>query len=164
MRRSVLVKVPSFSTKLAAGKITSANWRGLAREDFLQDHELGAAHRIMDVVKVRVARHRIFADDVQRPYLLGRAPHDFHDCQPDLVRERHAPGLLELLLGPSLLTPGRPDRLGQPPMSQAPWTLFCPRSGLTPPPGRRCCRRSMGRLAQLMTLSTPAVCWVIPMA
>jgi hypothetical protein len=26
MRRSVLVKVPSFSTKLAAGKITSANW------------------------------------------------------------------------------------------------------------------------------------------
>ena len=54
--------------------------------------------------------------------------------------------------------------LGSPPMSQAPWTLFWPRSGLTPPPGTPTLPQSMARLQQDLTLSTPVVCWVMPMA
>ena len=49
-------------------------------------------------------------------------------------------------------------------MSQAPWTLFCPRSGLTPVEGLPTWPVSMARLAQDLTLSVPVVCWVMPIA
>ena len=48
-------------------------------------------------------------------------------------------------------------------MSQAPCTLFCPRSGFTPVPGMPMWPHSMARLASDLTLSVPVVCWVIPM-
>ena len=49
-------------------------------------------------------------------------------------------------------------------MSQAPCTLFWPRSGLTPLPGLPILPVSMARSPTAMTLSVPWVCWVIPMA
>ncbi len=48
-------------------------------------------------------------------------------------------------------------------MSQAPCTLFWPRSGFTPPPAIPRWPQSMARLASDLTLSVPVVCWVIPM-
>ena len=47
-------------------------------------------------------------------------------------------------------------------MSHAPWTLFWPRSGLTPADGMPRLPRSICRLAQLVTLSVPQVCSVMP--
>ncbi|OPZ77311.1 MAG: hypothetical protein BWY79_01225 [Actinobacteria bacterium ADurb.Bin444] len=47
---------------------------------------------------------------------------------------------------------------GRQPMSQAPWTLFCPRRGFTPVPGRPSMPHSMARLAVERTLSVPVTC------
>ena len=51
---------------------------------------------------------------------------------------------------------------GSAPMSQAPWTLFCPRSGLSPPPRMPMLPHSIVRFASDLTLSVPQTCWVIP--
>ena len=48
------------------------------------------------------------------------------------------------------------------PMSQAPCTLFWPRSAQMPVPGLPRLPVSIWRLATDLTLSTPVVCWVIP--
>ena len=47
-------------------------------------------------------------------------------------------------------------------MSHAPCTLFWPRSGLTPVPGRPIWPVSSARLATARTCSVPDECWVIP--
>ena len=49
-------------------------------------------------------------------------------------------------------------------MSHAPCTLFCPRSGLTPPPGTPMLPSSICRFARSITLRTPTMCWVMPIA
>ena len=69
MRRSVLVKVPSFSAKLAAGQHHVGVVRRLAVEDLLQDHELGLVEGLAHVVEVRVAGHGVLADDVEAAHL-----------------------------------------------------------------------------------------------
>ena len=47
-------------------------------------------------------------------------------------------------------------------MSPPPWTLFWPRSGLTPEPYRPTCPVSSTRLISASTLSTALWCSVIP--
>ena len=47
-------------------------------------------------------------------------------------------------------------------MSQAPWTLFWPRSGLTPTPSRPMLPVAMARLAMPMTIVEPWLCSVTP--
>ena len=56
--------------------------------------------------------------------------------------------------------PGR--YIGIAPMSEAPWTLFCPRRGLSPVPGRPMFPVSKARLISAKELSLPVVCWEIP--
>jgi hypothetical protein len=53
---------------------------------------------------------------------------------------------------------------GSPPTSHAPWTLFCPRNGLTPVPGRPKLPVSKARFASAWTLSTPCDDCVMPIA
>src|SRR3989304_2623325 len=48
-------------------------------------------------------------------------------------------------------------------MSHPPWTLFCPRSGLTPVEGRPICPVIMARFAIVFTSSVPFARSVIPM-
>ena len=48
-------------------------------------------------------------------------------------------------------------------MSQAPWTLFWPRRGFTPPPSTPTLPVSMARLAMARTVTWPVLCWVMPM-
>ena len=47
-------------------------------------------------------------------------------------------------------------------MSQAPCTLFCPRSGFTPTPGRPMLPVAIARLAIAMTVVDPWLCSVTP--
>ncbi len=47
-------------------------------------------------------------------------------------------------------------------MSQPPWTLFWPRSGLTPLEGLPIWPQSMARFARFCTFSVPQVCSVMP--
>ena len=47
-------------------------------------------------------------------------------------------------------------------MSQEPCTLFWPRSGFTPTPGRPILPVSMARLAMAMTIVEPWLCSVTP--
>ncbi len=56
--------------------------------------------------------------------------------------------------------PGR--RSGIAPMSPPPWTLFWPRSGLSPEPYRPTCPQSSARLMRARTLSTALWCSVMP--
>ncbi|SUB70765.1 Uncharacterised protein [Pluralibacter gergoviae] len=48
-------------------------------------------------------------------------------------------------------------------MSQAPWTLFCPRTGLTPTCGLPRLPVRIARLVSDRTVSTPCQNWVTPM-
>ena len=47
-------------------------------------------------------------------------------------------------------------------MSHDPWTLFCPRSGFTPTPGRPMFPVAIARLAIPITIVEPWLCSVTP--
>ena len=97
MRRSVLVKVPSFSRLGLAGRITSAKRQVSAEEDLLHDKEIELRQRIADIVGVRVDQAHLFAEDIHR---LEAAVVDGVDHQvvieARLRRQRDIPRLLEL--------------------------------------------------------------------
>src|SRR5580658_2844750 len=49
------------------------------------------------------------------------------------------------------------------PASEAPWTLFWPRSGCSPVPGRPTCPVTSAIAIRQRALSVPWTCWEIPM-
>ncbi len=64
-RRSVLVKVPSFSAKVAAGKTTSASLRGFGEENVLNYQEIQVLERLDHVIGIGIGDDRILPDDIQ---------------------------------------------------------------------------------------------------
>jgi len=55
------------------------------------------------------------------------------------------------------------DPLAALPASDAPWTLFWPRKGCSPVPGRPICPVAMHSAIRQRTLSVPCTCWLTPM-
>jgi hypothetical protein len=49
------------------------------------------------------------------------------------------------------------------PASPQPWTLFCPRSGEMPEPGKPICPAASDRFSTACALAVPLMCWVMPM-
>ena len=49
------------------------------------------------------------------------------------------------------------------PASEAPWTLFWPRSGCSPDPGRPICPHISASEIRQRELSVPCTCWLTPM-
>ena len=75
-RRSVLVNVPSFSAKLAAGRTTSANSAVSLRNRSWKTKKSRLLERLDDVVAVGVGQHRVLAHDVESldlPFARPRA-------------------------------------------------------------------------------------------
>ena len=96
MRRSALVKVPSFSRNDVPGKNTCANLAVSFKNRSCTMHSSSAAERGLDVVGVRVGLGDVLALDEQalEGPLDGAVEH-VRDAQPGLGVERAPPELLE---------------------------------------------------------------------
>ena len=66
MRRSVLVKVPSFSRLGAAGSTTSANWHVLLKKMSCTTKKSSFSNAALHVVRVRIDDAHLLADEVHR--------------------------------------------------------------------------------------------------
>ena len=66
MRRSVLVKVPSFSSAGLAGNTTFGKLAGLAEEAILHNEKRNLREALRVVVRIGIRDDHVLAHDVQR--------------------------------------------------------------------------------------------------
>ena len=87
-RRSVLVKVPSFSAKGVAGRKTSAKAPDSLMNKSWATRNSKCLHVFAGLVQVGLGHHRVLAHDVERPHAAGMGvPQNFGGGQAELAAQ-----------------------------------------------------------------------------
>ncbi len=139
--------------------------RGLGQEEILHDEVIEHRQRLASVIEIRIRHRRILPFHVHAADLAGvDGVHDLNDGEALLRIELLAPERLE-----ELAHLGFFDRLvvgvdhRDEAASEAPWTLFWPRSGWSPVPLRPIWPVVSASAIKQRALSVPCTCWLMPM-
>ncbi len=165
-RRSVFVKVPSFSAKQAEGSTTSASRAVSVRKMSCTTRKSRARRLFSAWFRSGSRDHRVLADDVERLDRPGvrRGQHLGHR-QAGRGRQAVTPQACSNFGARAgvghLLVAG--EHIGQAAHVAGALHVVLAAQGVHPGSGMPMLPHSMARLASDLTLSVPVVCWVIPM-
>ena len=162
----MLLKVPSFSAKEVPGEDQGGVFGRLGQEDILDDKNIEFFQGRFHVAQVRVGDQGVFAHDVEGLDLaFVDGMEHIQDGEPGFFGEVFAPGLGKFLIG-GFVGHGLVARedVGQAAHVAGPLDVVLAPEGVDAAGGHPdTLPVSMARLAKDLTLSTPVVCWVIPM-